>query len=258
MAAQGDSHRIRSLGNWLRGVLFGAGETSAPGTTPRPYLLRKKRLPNTLRSRDWERCLEYWHYQCAICGRPRGLWHTLAQDHWIPLSHPDCPGTTPDNILPLCHGEGGCNNSKGKKDPILWLREKLGSRRANQKLREIESYFALAHEQAQVRLGCPQCGGTVSFDESEALWQCSHCEVAWGDDFARTMANCPTCNCWMLRQTGRGRGVSYACPRCTRTWNESDLSIERCPGCKKGLLEWREEESGYWRCPTCGAEWEDG
>src|SRR5260221_119478 len=74
------------------------------------YLLRKRELPNVFTSQDWRNALEYWGHRCAVCERPRGLWHTLSQDHWIPLSSPDCPGTDPTNILPLCCGTDGCNN----------------------------------------------------------------------------------------------------------------------------------------------------
>src|SRR5581483_2176482 len=59
----------------------------------RAYVARKRSLPDTFTERDWQRALEYWDYKCAVCGRPRGLWHTLAADHWIPLTAPDCPGT---------------------------------------------------------------------------------------------------------------------------------------------------------------------
>lgn len=90
---------------------------------------------------DWKRALEYFHDCCAVCGRPQGLWHTLAQDHWIPLSSPDCPGTTAKNIVPLCHGIDGCNNKKNSKNPETWLVETYGIRKAKSILQRIESYF---------------------------------------------------------------------------------------------------------------------
>lgn len=108
-------------------------------------LARKRNLPDTFTPLDWERCLGYWHGCCAVCGRPAGLWHTIAADHWIPLSSPDCPGTVPTNIVPLCHakkdGEGSCNVSKRDRDPAQWLVEYLEAKKAAAKLAEIESYF---------------------------------------------------------------------------------------------------------------------
>lgn len=107
---------------------------------------RKIGLPNNFTVNEWQDCLTYWHGCCAICDRPAGLWHTIAADHWIPLSSDQCPGTIASNMLPLCHslkdGEGGCNNSKFNRDPIEWLTQKLGPRKAKQKLAEIETYFA--------------------------------------------------------------------------------------------------------------------
>lgn len=105
-------------------------------------MARKRGLPNIFSDTDWKRALDYFKDCCAVCGHPRGLWHTLAADHWIPLSASNCPGTVPTNIVPLCHGVDGCNNSKGKKQPMEWLNEKLGSRRAQTILKKIEAYFS--------------------------------------------------------------------------------------------------------------------
>lgn len=104
---------------------------------------KQKDLPNTLTMSNWEYALTYWKGCCAVCGRPPGLWHTLAMDHWIPLANPDCPGTVPTNIIPLCHGVDGCNNNKKDKDPNIWLVQKYGPKKAKAKLKEIETYFAI-------------------------------------------------------------------------------------------------------------------
>jgi hypothetical protein len=103
---------------------------------------RKHSLPDAMTGQDWQYALAYFSHRCAVCGRPIGLWHTLAADHWIPLSNPRCPGTVPTNIVPLCHGQGGCNNSKNDRDPEEWLVEKFGKRRAHQILSRIQAYFA--------------------------------------------------------------------------------------------------------------------
>jgi len=101
---------------------------------------REKSLPVGFTQSDWRRCLDYFGNVCAVCNRPRGLWHTLAADHWIPLSKGG--PTTPDNIVPLCHGIDGCNNTKAGNDPLAWLTSKFGPRRAKQIAKRIEDYFA--------------------------------------------------------------------------------------------------------------------
>lgn len=106
-------------------------------------------LPNTLTTAEWQRALDYFGNCCAICERPTGLWHTLAADHWIPLDddRADNPGTVATNIIPLCHGQSGCNNSKGAKDPEVWLAQTFSKRKAKQILVKINAYFQWVKEQ---------------------------------------------------------------------------------------------------------------
>lgn len=230
--------------------LFGkTAPPAVPQARPeRPYLARKRSLPIAFSSSDWDAALDYWGHQCAVCGRPRGLWHTLAQDHWIPLSDPRCPGTVPTNILPLCHGEGGCNNSKGNKDPVRWLEERLGRRRAAQKLAEIQAYFAWV---AARGYGCYVCGQAVEPCGTDG-WLCSACGTLISPQQASQLLRCPECECW-LREVSHG----YYCPRCERTLQPADLpDVEWCP-CGKGILDWHYENGeGWWRCRKCGSEWE--
>jgi hypothetical protein len=103
---------------------------------------RKSDLPCNFSEADWRNTTTYFDGCCAVCGRPPGLWHTIAMDHWVPLSAPDCPGTIPANMIPLCHGIDGCNNSKHNKTPHKWLVSKFGKRKAAAILRRIEGYFA--------------------------------------------------------------------------------------------------------------------
>lgn len=103
---------------------------------------RLAELPATLTPQEWRYALDYFNGCCAVCGRQlKDLLstHTAAADHWIPLSKRG--GTTADNIIPLCHGVGGCNNSKHDKNPIDWLTEKYGKRKTNQIMRRIQAYF---------------------------------------------------------------------------------------------------------------------
>lgn len=108
---------------------------------------RKHSLPVAFRVSDWRFALEYFGNCCAVCGRPAGLWHTLAQDHWIPLTpnynlKGDNPGSVPTNIVPLCHGLDGCNNRKHNNDPVVWLIDTFGPRKAKTINRRISRYFA--------------------------------------------------------------------------------------------------------------------
>lgn len=100
---------------------------------------RKRLLPDEFTAADWQIALDYFGGGCAVCGRQPGLWHTLAADHWIPLSKGG--PTTPDNIVPLCHGTGGCNNSKNDSLPANWLIEKFGKRKGRAILKRIEAFL---------------------------------------------------------------------------------------------------------------------
>jgi predicted RNA-binding Zn-ribbon protein involved in translation (DUF1610 family) len=267
---------------WMRDLLHSAHgliipEVASPlephrkNILPRPYDLRKQSLPRAYTAHDWERTLNYWDHCCAVCERPRGLWHTLAQDHWIPLTSPNCPGTVTWNILPLCHGDDGCNNSKGKKDPAVWLQSKLGKRRANRKLREIAAYITWAEATAARRPGCPQCGGVVRHEHyayidrvnphvHDGYSRCLSCEFVWDDYETHTYAHCPGCDCYM-QPTMTARSLIYHCPRCTAFYAPHDLpQMEWCPGCARGILRWTTEDAtqaGFWRCTHCLSEWID-
>lgn len=105
------------------------------------YRARKKSLPDTFTAEQWQSALDYFNNCCAVCGRTQGLWHKLVPDHWIPISSRDCPGTIPTNIVPLCHGQQGCNNRKRDKNPEQWLIEQLGAKKAKQILKRIQDYF---------------------------------------------------------------------------------------------------------------------
>src|SRR5579859_2865506 len=218
------------------------------------YILRKRELPNRFTQQDWHTALDYWGHKCAVCERPRGLWHTLSHDHWIPLSSEECPGTDPTNILPLCCGVDGCNNSKGKQMPDEWLRKKLGKRRANRKLAEIEAYFDWVRDLHAPRLGCPECGGAVTWLEDWRMWRCPDCDLGWDRRDARTYENCPKCQCWMLNTDG-----TYLCPRCNLEWDHENLpTCEACPNCRVGTLRWvykLGQKAGNWRCSHCRVEW---
>lgn len=105
------------------------------------YRTRKRGFQFDFSPDNWKFALDYFGGCCAVCGRPPGFWHTLAQDHWIPITSPECPGTVAWNIVPLCHGTAGCNNSKINKPAAEWLYEKFGKRKGHAILRKIEAFL---------------------------------------------------------------------------------------------------------------------
>lgn len=110
----------------------------------------ERSLPTGFADADWQRALVYFNGCCAVCERPlNDLFgtHKASMDHWIALSKGG--GTTADNIVPLCHGVDGCNNSKHNNTPIEWLTRKFGKRHATQILKRIEAYFDWIKEQDQ-------------------------------------------------------------------------------------------------------------
>jgi hypothetical protein len=104
---------------------------------------RKVSKPDTFTPEQWRHCLDYFKGCCAVCGRPLGgLFHRPHADHWIALSDPDSPGTVARNMVCLCGGRGGCNESKANKRPEVWLESKFGKRKAKQIIKRVEGYFA--------------------------------------------------------------------------------------------------------------------
>lgn len=106
-------------------------------------MARKQALPDTFTTADWEYALAYFGGCCAICGRPSGLWHKIVADHWIALDdpRPDNPGTVPANMIPMCHGINGCNNSKKSTPPKEWLTRVFGKKKARGIIDRVEEYF---------------------------------------------------------------------------------------------------------------------
>jgi hypothetical protein len=106
----------------------------------------KRGLPSTFTHEEQAFCRQYFNYACAICGKEEGFQWLIGLDHWIPLKLQRCPGTVATNMIPLCHGIGGCNNKKGCKDPALWLDKYVGPRKAAHIVRKINAYFAAVRE----------------------------------------------------------------------------------------------------------------
>ena len=108
---------------------------------------RKLSLPDTWTHEQRDFMRMYWHFSCAVCGNQEGFFWFLADDHWIPIASPDCPGTIAENMIPLCHGEGGCNNSKHKSMPHEWLLKRYGKNKTAKIEKAIAVYFNIIRTQ---------------------------------------------------------------------------------------------------------------
>lgn len=112
---------------------------------------RKLNLPNTFTSQEWNTCLGYFHYTCAVCGcQLRDLLGDVEPhaDHWIPLSHPDCTGTVAVNMVCLCNA---CNQNKHAKLPEQWLTEKYGTKKAKIIIARVNTYFETIGHRCAIR-----------------------------------------------------------------------------------------------------------
>lgn len=108
---------------------------------------RMKNLGATFTAKHRRFGLEYFHGCCAVCGRPlKDLFgtHTVHWDHWIPLSKGGA--STPDNMVPLCGGENGCNNKKGSMNPRVWLENMYGKKKSQAVLARVNAYFEYVKE----------------------------------------------------------------------------------------------------------------
>jgi hypothetical protein len=107
---------------------------------------RQRNLPDTFTTDQEAFMLNYWGYACAVCGNEEGFFWTLVADHFIPVTSPNCPGTVAHNLIPLCNGRRGCNNSKRHSVPGPWLERRVGKTKAAKILHAIATYFAEVHQ----------------------------------------------------------------------------------------------------------------
>ena len=73
---------------------------------------RKRNLPATLSTEQWEAIKRAYQHRCAYCGKKETKKRPLTQDHVVPLKKGG--GTTSDNIVPAC---GPCNFRKSAGPP---------------------------------------------------------------------------------------------------------------------------------------------
>lgn len=101
---------------------------------------RRANLPATLTIEDWGRAVAHWQGRCAYCDKQEGLLKRtrLTSEHFVPLSLPDSPGSTPDNIIPVCHS---CNERRRRQDVRKWLTKTFGTAHADRMLAKIAAYF---------------------------------------------------------------------------------------------------------------------
>ena len=144
LAAQGRRYRARHAAT-IRAQKRRAKQTprgrTSHNVSSHRRRARKRALPASYSLPHWHYALDFWHHACAVCGAQEGLWWTLAMDHWIPLASPDCPGTVPWNIVPLCNGATGCNNRKGGKPPQDWLLTTFLEEKGTKILRRIQRFL---------------------------------------------------------------------------------------------------------------------
>jgi hypothetical protein len=113
----------------------------------RVYLLRHKRearkrgLPDTLSTEQWEICLRYFNFRCAYCGCKSDTFH---RDHFIPLASSHCTGTVVTNIVPACVS---CNCSKNSSDPIVWINSMFDLDTSKKILNKIYIYFSMMEKE---------------------------------------------------------------------------------------------------------------
>lgn len=79
---------------------------------------------------EWAACLERWGRACVYCDAT----DDLTQDHFVPVSAPDYPGTIPANMVPAC---GRCNRSKGNRSPFAWVKDPARLQRITEGLRAL-------------------------------------------------------------------------------------------------------------------------
>lgn len=110
------------VGPWLLPVSGNISKNAAGTSVQRA--IRKGRPHGKWSTIVWRECLAAWGARCAYCGNM-----AQSQDHYIPLSATDSPGTVPWNMVPACNS---CNHSKGNKDPwefMMNMSNKITKRR---------------------------------------------------------------------------------------------------------------------------------
>lgn len=105
----------------------------------RRWRIRNNETAAFKRSVYWQACLDYFHQSCAICGRQGNTDYRIVADHWIPFVKGG--QTTATNIVPLCHGVGGCNSQKNSQYPDKWLLKSFPEEQVIQILKRIDNYF---------------------------------------------------------------------------------------------------------------------
>lgn len=101
---------------------------------------KRRGLPMDWGRRDMASALRYFRHCCPVCRTAFTVGSPVQWDHWVPVASDNCPGTIPQNMVPLC---GTCNRSKRNHEAAKWLAKKLGEG-AQQVLLEIEYFLACA------------------------------------------------------------------------------------------------------------------
>lgn len=110
-----------------------------PGKVTQIYQRRRARENNLVSDftpQEWVLCLDWWNHTCAYCGCQRSFWHTLEQDHVVPVNKGG--GYTAANIVPCCRS---CNSSKNNTDLETWLHGRYSKRKATQITERVYEYL---------------------------------------------------------------------------------------------------------------------
>lgn len=138
---RGRKHYLQNRNIYIERARNYKSDPVAHGIRTQRRLARKRQLPDTFTKKEWLRCLDYFNNQCAVCGKPFSAVSKPYMDHWIPLNSDQCPGTVAENMVCLCGGKGGCNESKHNRKAELWLLDFYTLEDAAQILDRVTAYF---------------------------------------------------------------------------------------------------------------------
>jgi len=92
-------------------ILYRRNNKGKTNILTQKYRAKKRKLPSTLTSKQWEEIKQYFNNNCCYCGKKL----PLEQEHFLALSSDG--EYTINNIVPACRS---CNSSKGARNFFSW------------------------------------------------------------------------------------------------------------------------------------------